>query len=387
MSNSTSRRSRVTATCIASTAFVWSCASVTTEDAARWGCVAGTFLNVAATNFGAHYVHDAATLVNLFAGTDLKLAANNNDSGCSIFNVPDNVFGLGEASSEGEEEEPGGSAEESGESFEAEAGDFAEYDQSGFDSSAETESFGFDQGFEQEMGSDWPESPEMYEGYGEMDSAEEPESFQEFGSESSMNEAPEPRLEVALLRAVDFGGEMSLEPIQDGATLRRAEGDRFQIFFSVPRESYVYAYAVDATAWMQRLFPDPERGHANPVLPWNEVLLPREGYFFGLDEHPGNQEIWILVSDTPRPEIEQLLADYPLGRERPETQLRSRSGKPVYDRVTRSTILRRGLVEIGPGQPTQVGVSEGSDSTVTPDRLFTATAGDDLAISRWFVSE
>jgi hypothetical protein len=197
----------------------------------------------------------------------------------------------------------------------------------------------------------------------------------------------EARLDLALLRKSSAGGQVDLGTIADGDILRRADGDQFQVFFSIPTTSYVYVYAVDSTAWIQRLHPDPERGHHNPVRADERRILPRTDYFYGLDEHEGNQEIWFLVSPEPRPDIDEALAAYPLDRPRPGTELRSRSGEPIYDSISKTRVFARGLVEVGPGESVTVQKADGGGFEVTPARLFSQGSDGDIAFSRWFVSE
>ena len=97
--------------------------------------------------------------------------------------------------------------------------------------------------------------------------------------------------------------EMSApEIMRDGAVLSSADSDTFQILLASSVDAYVYVYAVDSTAWIQRLYPDAERGHQNPVPAGAEILLPRPEHYFGLDEYKGTEEIWFLASPEPREE-------------------------------------------------------------------------------------
>ena len=308
------------------------CADLTEEDMARVkriGCVAGTLLSVAANNFGGHYLQDAARIVSMFSGSSLSEGSSEPSVGCAGTGPLTSL--AGDPGVQQVEAEPG-SAFDGSESFE----------------------------------------PGIAQG--------EPEEF------AAPSEDLTPRLDVALLRQV-AGGDQALEPIQDGAVLSRAADDRFQIFLSVPETSYVYVYAVDSTAWMQRLHPDPERGQVNPVAAGERRLLPRPDHFFGLDEQTGNQEIWFLVSRVPRPDVEEALAAYPLDRPRAETELRSRSGEPIYQHISKTTVFARGLVEVGPGEQAVVQDEQGTPFELTPARLFSAASEDEIAFSRWFTSQ
>jgi hypothetical protein len=177
-------------------------------------------------------------------------------------------------------------------------------------------------------------------------------------------------------------GELTL--MQDGDVLRQAAGDRFQIYLTPATDMYVYVCAVDATAWIQRLYPDASSGHVNPVRAGQPVFLPGPGYSFGLDEYAGVQEIWFLASPHPRPDVEAALSMYPIDRQRPMSQIRSRSGEPEYARVSRASTFSRGLVIVGEGEPA-VGISpQGLSNPITPERLFASSSAEEIAFSRWF---
>lgn len=136
---------------------------------------------------------------------------------------------------------------------------------------------------------------------------------------------------------------------------------------------------------MQRLYPDHARGHTNPVRVNENITLPRPGYYFGLDEYAGMHEIWFLASPHPRPDVDQQLSLFSLDRKRPNTQFQSRSGDPA--RISRASVLARGLVEVGPAPLTQMVASDGSRYDVTPARLFGDVAVGEIAFSRWFQVE
>ncbi len=93
------------------------------------------------------------------------------------------------------------------------------------------------------------------------------------------------------------------------------------------------------------------------------------------------------MSPQPRPDIEQLLAAYPLDRDRPGSQVRSRSGEPIFERISHASIFTRGLTEVGPGQPATAMNASGESFDVTPTRLFANTSGDEISFTRWFQSE
>ena len=392
-----------------------SCAGMTAEDAAHYGCIAGTMLNVAANNFGGQYLNDAATLVSLFADTRMSAAYAGVPSGPRPGCRPDPAAFAASPPPAGSGmygPAPGAYPGASGMDPTAPAYGSQGYDMSGAQMPGTAGATGMPDayGAQADMG--------MPDAHGAQDATGMQEAGDAFGSGAGdpagmedaygaadvqamgfvadpggmddlpgvdpnivMRESPL-ALDVALIRHSE--GEGAPTPIADGDVLVRADRDRFQIFVAPVEEAYVYIYAVDSTAWIQRLHPDPERGHANPVQPGADVVLPRPGYFFALDEYEGIQEIWFLASRTPRPDIEQTLAAFPLGRERPASV--SPRG-PGFDRITQPSVLSRGLLEVGPGPPTPVQGGSGADHELTPTRLLARPAAEEIAFSRWFRHE
>jgi hypothetical protein len=356
------------------------CANLSDADMARinkYACMAGTFLSVAANNFGGHYLNDAAKLVRMFTGGDTAANATTPQAGCQGDGPKTTLAGgpgaQGMAPPPAPPLPPSASAPPP-------------------------------------MPPPIPPAPSapppMPPPIPPSASAPPPMPPPVPPSASAplpmppappapppMPEEPlgpgglEARLDLALLRKSSADARDQLVTLADGDALRRADGDQFQVYFSMPTTSYVYVYAVDATAWIQRLHPDPSRGHANPVPADERRILPRPDYFYGLDEHPGNHEIWFLVSPTPRPDVDQALADYALDRRRPGSELRSRSGEPIFERISKTSVFARGLVEVGPGDPIPVEAPDGSAAELTPARLFSEGSDQDIAFSRWFVSE
>ena len=60
------------------------CVGMTPERAQMWGCFTGTFLNIAAKNFGKSYLDDAASLVSVFSASSAakEIGQQETSAGC-----------------------------------------------------------------------------------------------------------------------------------------------------------------------------------------------------------------------------------------------------------------------------------------------------------------
>ncbi|MBW2291920.1 MAG: DUF4384 domain-containing protein, partial [Deltaproteobacteria bacterium] len=241
---------------------------------------------------------------------------------------------------------------------------------------------------QQGYGNDYPQNtgyPQQQQGSVQQQ-AYNPQGYSPYASSQSSGQV-EFALDTALIREQTINGQAMPTPMQDGELLRRAANDKFQIYLSPGFDMYLYVYAVDATGWIQRLYPDPTRGHRNPVRMRTTLTLPRPGFYFGLDDVPGNQEIWFLASRQPRLEVEQMLSQFSLDRKRPASGFATESGQPGFDQISVASVYSRGLVEIGPGTSTAMWNSTGASFEVTPARLFGQAGSGEMVFSRWFRAE
>ncbi len=182
----------------------------------------------------------------------------------------------------------------------------------------------------------------------------------------------------------DGGAEPAL--LKSGAVMKGGErGDVFQIYASPSAPTYLYVYAVDATGWIQQLYPS--ESTADVSLPAGaELFLPGRDQFYGLDEIPGVQQIFVMASQTERSEIAAQLAQFPLGRARPNSELRTRSGEPAYESVTQATVLARGVLRAPAAEARISNASGESFERLTP--RFLLNPGQDSAVfSMWFTVE
>jgi hypothetical protein len=161
--------------------------------------------------------------------------------------------------------------------------------------------------------------------------------------------------------------------LRDGVG-RPEPGDRFGIAFASKETAYVYIVNIDATGWAQTLFPYPDvPGFDNPVSPGQQVILPNDE-LYGLDDQRGIETIFVLVSRTPNPELENAIAPF-RGVERSQAV----AARGISERVTIPLIGQRGLVGITPAASLA--------GSVSLDRFFTERSTSELAFSRWFIHE
>ena len=69
-------------------------------------------------------------------------------------------------------------------------------------------------------------------------------------------------------------------------------GDQMQVFFRPNVEAWVYVVAVDATGWVQPMFPSAFPDAQNPLPAGSTTLIPGEGAWFGLDQYKGTEHIY-----------------------------------------------------------------------------------------------
>lgn len=175
-------------------------------------------------------------------------------------------------------------------------------------------------------------------------------------------------------------GSASLQEIEDGDTLKDggshpAQGDLLKLQFLANCACYVYIVGVDATGYVARIYPDPEEGHSNPVIPGTRYLIPagREDWW-AMDSFTGVEQVFFVASYVPRPDIENVLDE--LGGA--ERNVDPDSYRPVN--VAAVVPATRGLVKVK-ADPVPVA---GGAATITPSVFTSAEPGNELVITRWF---
>jgi len=97
-----------------------------------------------------------------------------------------------------------------------------------------------------------------------------------------------------------------LQPIEDGITLR--SGHRYQVQFAPRQAAHVYAYQIDSAGTAYPLFPNADLlPVGNPVAAGRQVKLPAPDAYFELDDRVGTEELVVIASRFPLPEVERVL--------------------------------------------------------------------------------
>ena len=188
-------------------------------------------------------------------------------------------------------------------------------------------------------------------------------------------------LDVVLVRKAMRNGTPVVVPIQDGDILKDGRGnphagDKFRIMFRANSNSYIYVIAIDGSGWAQGVFPPPSAPLENPVTKDQPYVLPGGSNWFSLDQIRGVETIFVVASQTPRRDIEDVLKGI-TGRERPATA--------TLQQVTKAAIIPHGFGGARPSQtPFGLNLGSGGEQQVLPTSFFARTAGEDLRVTRWF---
>lgn len=195
--------------------------------------------------------------------------------------------------------------------------------------------------------------------------------------------ASAPSIDAALVVQTADG---SLGLLDNGASLRGPgngfAGDRVGVAFAPVNDAYVYVVSFDGTGWIQALFPDAALGHRNPVPAGTEILLPGES-LYGLDNVTGVETIYILASNSPRPDIQAQLEPF-FGKERPPAA--------TYRSVERPIIISRGLTGLRPASVNAAAMSPSDSSAdaggaMALNSFLAAEGTEEVVVTLWFNHE
>jgi CHAT domain-containing protein len=129
--------------------------------------------------------------------------------------------------------------------------------------------------------------------------------------------------------------------VNEGSVLRSY--DNFQVHLQTNRAGHVYVLIYDSQGRASQLFPDPKIAQQGFVAAGNPVVIPAPDLWFWLDEHPGTETIYVLVSEAPMPDIQELLAKM----ETVDDSAKQEASQEIKRRVK---IMQRGVGGITKGQ-------------------------------------
>jgi hypothetical protein len=150
-------------------------------------------------------------------------------------------------------------------------------------------------------------------------------------------------LEVALLRDDTpftrgiLGGNSRLQladleanPVLRDGVGREESGDRLRVSFTPTQDCWVYVIEVDATGYVQPVFPNPYvSAETNPVAAGTTVLIPDGNEAFELDGYRGEEHFFFLASRSPRHDLERQLKLLQQREVRPEPQSTTTVQSPI----------------------------------------------------------
>jgi len=129
--------------------------------------------------------------------------------------------------------------------------------------------------------------------------------------------------------------------VNEGSVLRSY--DNFQVHLQTNRPGHVYVLIYDSQGRASQLFPDPKIAQLGSVAGSKPVVIPGPDLWFWLDEHPGTETIYVLASQAPMQDIQELLAKM----EKADDSAKQQVSQEIKRRVK---IMQRGVGGITKGQ-------------------------------------
>lgn len=122
---------------------------------------------------------------------------------------------------------------------------------------------------------------------------------------------------------IGSGGRETLISYDGSAKLHSS--DQYRIYMRPAMPKYIYLFQQDSQGKAQWIYPRPDKGLSNPIMP-GEHYLPGRDQVFVLDNTIGQETISLVVLEEANQELEQLAAQ-------PEA-------KDLVERVTQTVIVR-----------------------------------------------
>jgi hypothetical protein len=173
-------------------------------------------------------------------------------------------------------------------------------------------------------------------------------------------------------------------PIQDGAKLRDGRGDpkagdTLKISFSLNCDCYAYVVAIDATGYVEQVFPSRDLPYTNPVLPNRQYVVPEGTVWYGLDDYRGIENVYFVASHERREDLEAVID---------QLAAKGRGNPANYRSVSKAAVITRGLVKTRLAGPTSIQAESGENFRFSPDTFISTVSGKGLAVvTKWFQHE
>ena len=158
----------------------------------------------------------------------------------------------------------------------------------------------------------------------------------------------------------------------DGDTLSAT--DNYKIQISCNTDCWAYVAQMDATGKVDPILPSGFVNVSNPLTANELYSLPEGNNWFYLDDNIGVEQIYFIVSRTPRADIEAVFTQF-------ESINKNLVQKSTI-KVQKPFVLTRGIQGIRAAQEQMVTTRNGKRMTYEPTQL--ESLGGDVVITRWF---
>jgi hypothetical protein len=190
-------------------------------------------------------------------------------------------------------------------------------------------------------------------------------------------------VDVALVRQQAAAQGRQVVLMNDGDVLRGnpadpQAGDKFKLVVRTNCDCYLYIVEIDGSGWAQGVFPTKSSRYPNPVRKDEEYVFPEGANWYALDDVPGVETFYIVVSPNRRPDVEESILRV-AGNERPK-------GRGV-ERVTSAAVIPNGFARKDAGHAIVVRSESGQQARVTPSTYVAKAPGEDVTVTRWFKHE
>ena len=179
---------------------------------------------------------------------------------------------------------------------------------------------------------------------------------------------------VDIVREALVGSATVVVPVRDGDALTSA--DNYKVLIGCDRPCHAYVAQLDATGRLDPILPSPLVDVTNPLPAGRVSAVPGGSEWLYLDENLGVEQIYVIVSETPRPDIERVF----------ERVARANAGLVQLEKISLASAdrmpLTRGLAGVRPGEAVAVEKSDGENARYVATLL--EAADDEIVLTRWF---
>jgi hypothetical protein len=179
-------------------------------------------------------------------------------------------------------------------------------------------------------------------------------------------------VEIDVLKEVNENGRFFAKPVKNGDTLTQQDNYKVQYFCNM--QCYVYIAQLDSIGKLEPIIPSNFVAWSNPMAPNKLYSVPEANNWFFLDENKGVEQIFFIVSKTPRPDIEQLFRKISAENKNLKQLQPVTIDQPLY--------TTRGIKGVREGRQQNVTFQNGSQGRY--DATLFESVQADFVVTRWF---